>query len=269
MRQVALVTGASSGIGLALAEEFAAHDYDLVLVSEQGDQLATVAGRFRESYRVNVMPLVQDLRREEGPALVHATTKQAGLDVDVLVNDAGVGQRGKFAEIPADKDLELIHLNVRAMTLLTKFYLSDMLARNSGRILNLGSIAGFQPGPLLAVYHATKAYVVSLSEALADELEGTGVTVTCLCPGPTATNFFARAGMQDTKVVQEGDMMSPADVARAGYEGLMKGERIVVPGANNKVMTFTRRLIPIRLQAKLNRRYYEQVEEEVEPVGAR
>lgn len=114
-----------------------------------------------------------------------------------------------------------------------------------------------------------KAYVVSLSEALADELEGTDVTVTCLCPGPTVTNFFTRAGMQDTKVVQEGDMMSPADVAKVGYEGLMKGERIVVPGANNKVMTFTRRLIPIRLQAKLNRRYYEQVEEEVEPVGAR
>ena len=263
VRPLALITGGSSGIGLALAHEFASHDYDLLLVSEDAAALDRACREVTARFPVQVRVITQDLRKADGPRNLHEEVTALGLQVDVLVNDAGIGQRGDFADIPLSKDLELILLNVMAVTQLTKLFLVDMLRRGSGKILNLGSIAGFQPGPLLAVYHATKAYVVSLSEALADELASTPVTITCLCPGATDTNFFARAGMEDTKVVQDGNLMDPADVAKAGYEGLMDGERIVVPGARNKIMTFTRRLIPIALQAKMNRRYYEEAEETV------
>lgn len=263
VRQLALITGGSSGIGLALAHEFASHDYDLILVSEDTSALDQACREVTRRHPVQVRVITQDLRKADGPRKLHDEVTAMALQVDVLVNDAGIGQRGPFAEIPLTRDLELIQLNVMAVTQLTKLFLVDMLRRGSGRILNLGSIAGFQPGPLFAVYHATKAYVVSLTEALADELADTPLTITCLCPGPTATNFFARAEMEHTKVVQDGDLMDPAVVAKAGYEGLMDGERIVVPGAKNKVMTFTRRLIPIGLQARMTRRYYEEAEETV------
>jgi uncharacterized protein len=264
MKPIALITGASSGIGLALAREFAAHEYDLVMVSERPRELERAAFRIRDEFDCEALPIVKDLTWEGAADEIYDELGRRGLPIEVLVNDAGVGQRGEFVDIPPERDTYLIRLNVEAVTRLTKLFVRDMLDRGRGGILNLGSIAGFQPGPLLAVYHATKAYIVSLSEALAEELQDTGITVTCLCPGPTATNFFVRAGMEDTNVVQKGKMMDPEEVARAGFEGLMNGERIVIPGAMNKVMTFTRRLIPVSVQAKVSKKLYEQAEETVE-----
>ena len=153
----------------------------------------------------------------------------------------------------------MLRLNVEALVRLTKLFLPAVLARNRGKFLNLGSVAGFQPGPKLAIYHATKAFVVSFSEALAEELDGTDVTVTCLCPGPTATHFFARAQMEETWIVRHGSatMADPKDVAAKGYQALKNGERIYIPGVSNKGLTFTRRVTPKSLQAKLHEKLYE------------
>jgi short-subunit dehydrogenase len=177
-----------------------------------------------------------------------------------------VGQKGNFVDIPAEKYSELIHLNVMSLTHLTRLFLREMVDRNEGKILNLGSVAGFQPGPLMAVYHATKAYVVSLSEAVATELEDmeSKVTVTCLCPGPTDTNFFSRADLEDTNVVHYKDktMQSPEEVAKGAYKALMDGERIFIPGTTNKVSTFIRRVIPKSTQSKFQKKFYETYEED-------
>ena len=259
----ALVTGGSSGIGKAIADELAGRGWSLILVAEDAPGLGAAAAEIQSRHGVRVFPIEQDLRKADGPRNVHEQVLAMGHRVDLLVNDAGIGQRGEFFDIPVTRDLELLQLNVVALVQLTKLFGTDMRARGRGWILNLGSIAVFQPGPLLAVYHATKAFVVSLSEALADELEDSPVSITCLCPGPTATNFFARADMLDTNVFQDGKLMDPEEVAKAGVDGLFSGERIVVPGAKNKMLTFTRRLMPIGVQAKMNRRYYEEAEEDV------
>jgi short-subunit dehydrogenase len=185
---------------------------------------------------------------------------QSGAGIDILVNNAGLGQRGKFWENPADRDIAMIRLNVEAVVRLTRLFLPRMLERRSGRILNTASVAGFEPGPNLAVYHATKAFVLSLSESLATELEHTGVTLTALCPGPTDTDFFPKAEMVDTPAFQKANLMAPQSVAEAAYDALMKGERIIVPGALNKAMVATRRLLPESAQAKKNEKLYSETD---------
>lgn len=255
-----LVTGASSGIGEALLHEFASHGHNVIAVSNDQAELERTVERHRPMHPgVHIVPMTADLRSETAPSELYAAIKARNMTVDILVNDAGEGQLGPFAQVPIERDIELIRLNVEAMTRLTKLFLVDMLARGQGKIMNVGSVAGFQPGPTLAVYHATKAYVVSLSEALAEELKDTPITVTCLCPGPTDTDFFETADMEDTRVYRNKDktMMDPADVAKAGYDALMRGDRVVIPGAMNKIMTFTRRVMPGALQAKMQKRYYE------------
>ncbi|MHB1329144.1 MAG: SDR family NAD(P)-dependent oxidoreductase [Gemmatimonadales bacterium] len=255
-----LITGASSGIGEALLQEFASHGHNVIAVSNDRAELERTVERHRLMHpQVTIVPLTIDLRSESAPAELHAATVAGNMVVDILVNDAGEGQLGHFAQVPIERDIQLIRLNVEALTRLTKLFLVDMLGRGQGKIMNVGSVAGFQPGPTLAVYHATKAYVVSLSEALAEELRDTPITITCLCPGPTDTGFFETADMEDTRVYRNKDqtMMDPADVASAGYDALMRGDRLVIPGAMNKVMTFTRRVIPGALQAKMQKRFYE------------
>ena len=174
---------------------------------------------------------------------------------------AGRDSREKFHASDLTHDLEIIHLNIEAVVRLTKLFIGDMVDRGSGRILNLGSVAGFQPGPLLAVYHASKAFVVSFSEAVADELEGTGVTMTVLCPGPTDTEFFRRADMENARILEDGIVMDADEVARIGYEATIKGERVVIPGLSNRVMTFSRRLIPQSMQSKFHHKMYEVKDE--------
>lgn len=259
--QTVLITGASSGIGKALAQQFASEGFDIVAVASNAAKLEAAAAELRAAHAVDVITIAKDLTLAEAPQELYEEIGSRGITIDILVNDAGVGQGGTFAESPLDKDIEIIRLNVEALTRLTKLFLKDMLLRDSGRILNVGSVAGFQPGPLLAVYHATKAFVNSFSEALAEELKDTKVSVTLLCPGPTDTAFFARAELEDSRIFESGMLMEPAEVAEIAYDALMNGERVVIPGMSNRVMTFTRRLMPLALQAKINKKFYEVKEE--------
>lgn len=260
-----LLTGITSGIGKALAHQFAKNGYDLIGVARNQDKLKEVSGEFKEKYGIEVLTIQKDLANDGAAQEVYDEVKKTGRTVNILVNDAGVGQWGKFVDVPMEKYSELIHLNIVALTHLSSLYMKEMVSRNEGKVLNLGSIGGFQPGPLMSVYNATKSYIVSFSEALATELEEmeSKVTVTCLCPGPTDTNFFSRADMENTMVVEnkEMTMQPPEKVAEGAYEALMDGERIFIPGGMNKVTTFIRRVIPKSTQSKLQLKYYEKQEE--------
>ncbi len=260
--QTALITGASSGIGLHLAHEFAKHGHPLVLVAPVESELQRIAAEFERDHGVRVRVIAADLREEGSTERVFREV-QNGDPIAILVNNAGHGQRGKFWEIPIETDRSMIELNIFAYLSLTKMFL-PMLFERRGRILNTASIAGFVPGPMLAVYHATKAFVLSWSEALATELEDTGVSVTALCPGPTDTDFFVKADMEDTRAMQY--TAAPQEVAETGYEALMAGTRVVVAGAVNKAMVFSRHLMPAGAQAKMNEKMYEEIPAEDQKV---
>jgi short-subunit dehydrogenase len=260
-KQRALITGASSGIGKALAWEFAKNGHPVVLTAEDNGELEAVAQGIRDSFKTEVAVIAADLTKETAPQEIYDSLKEKGLDIHVLINNAGVGFRSPFAEAPLDKIIEILRLDIEALTRMTHLFLPDMLARGEGRILNVGSVAGYQPGPTMAVYHAAKAYVVSLSESLIEELKDTKVTVTCLAPGPVDTNFFDRAAMPDARANDPKMQMQPEEIAKAAHEGSMRGEHVVMPGMINKVMTFTRRVMPMELQAKLQKQFYESKEE--------
>ena len=189
--------------------------------------------------------------------LFDAIRREAVL-VDILVNNAGIGFRGRFWEIPLENQMNIVRVNIEAVLRMTHLFLPQMIRRNQGRIMNTASIAGFEPGPLLAVYHASKAFVLSFSEALATELEDTKLTVTALCPGPTDTDFFPKAGLTDTKAFQKAHVMAPQEVAELAYKGLMRGDRTVVAGGANKAMVFARRFMTEGAQAKMNQKIYER-----------
>jgi short-subunit dehydrogenase len=258
-RQTALITGASGGIGLELARLFAAGGYDLVLVARSADRLEEIAGELRSRHGITARVLAKDLAVPGSPEEVFQELEAAGVVVDVLVNNAGFATYGPFAEIDLGRELEELQLNVVTLTHLTKRLLPGMLARRRGGVLNLASTAGFQPGPLMAVYYASKAYVISFSEALAEELSGTGVTVSALCPGPTATGFQRRAGLEGSKLFSGAvQVADAAAVARAGYEGFLAGKRIVIPGLLNKVGVQSIRLSPRSLATKVVKRMQER-----------
>lgn len=259
-KETALITGASSGIGYHLAREFARHGHPLILVAPILDELERVSVEIEREFKVGVQPIGKDLTKDGAADDLYTGLTNAGVRVDILVNNAGLGQRGKFWENPPERDILMIRLNVEAVVRLTRLFLGPMLQRGSGRIMNTASIAGFEPGPNLAVYHATKAFVLSLSESLATELQDTGVTLTALCPGPTDTDFFEKADMVDTNAFQKANVMAPQPVAETGYAALMRGERVIVPGAVNKVMVAARRLMPESAQAKKNEMMYEETE---------
>jgi short-subunit dehydrogenase len=230
----ALITGASSGIGLELARIFAANKHDVVLVARSEGKLRELARECEASgVRAHVIPA--DLAVPDAARSILDTVARLGLEIDVLVNNAGVGVYGRFLETPLVTELESIQVNVVALTELTKRCLPAMVARRRGRILNVASTAGFLPGPLMAVYYATKAYVVSFSEAIANELEGTGVTVTALCPGPTASGFQAAAHLETSRIVSLLRKATSRSVAEAGYDAVMAGKALCIPGVSNKV----------------------------------
>jgi len=254
----ALVTGASSGIGLELSRLLASGGHNLILVARNEVTLRRLARELESAYGKMVHIVAKDLADPASPAAIHAFCMGRGLPVDILVNNAGFATNGPFAATDLPTELAQMQVNVVALTHLSKLFLPEMLALRRGRILNVASTAGFQPGPYMAVYYASKAYVVSLSEAMAEEVRGTGVSVTVLCPGPTRTDFQRRAGMENVAIAKQAFMMDAAAVAQAGYDGMMHGTPIVIPGLSNKagalLVKFVPRAFSRRLVGMLNKR---------------
>lgn len=248
----ALVTGASGGIGEELARLFAADGHSLVLVARSRDKLERLAGKLQDKHHVAARVLASDLARAESPREIFAELEGAGVSIDALVNNAGFGSYGLFAETDLKQELEMLQVNVVALTHLTKLFLPAMLARRRGYVMNVASTAAFQPGPLMAVYYASKAYVLSLSEALSNECEGTGVRVSALCPGPTETGFVAAAGMGDSKLFDRA-VMDARTVAVAGYRGLLAGKPVVIPGLRNSLLARSIGFFPRGLVTKVVR----------------
>ncbi|HEX2860582.1 MAG TPA: SDR family oxidoreductase [Lacunisphaera sp.] len=254
----ALITGASSGIGLHLAHVFAKNGHNLVLVAPIPSEIEEVANQIQTQFGVSVRALPVDLATLDEDPTVFADVAD---DVRILCNNAGLGRRGRFEEVSLDDHLQILRVNVEAVLRLTAFFLPRFIERGSGRILNTASIAGFEPGPLMASYHASKAYVLSLTESLATENAETGVTFTALCPGPVDTDFFEKAGMPEAVAFQKGNLMAPQDVAEAAYEALMAGKRTVVPGAINKANIASSRVTSKAAQAKMSQKQYEDADE--------
>ena len=260
--KTALITGASFGIGLELARIFAREGYNLVLVARSADKLRQLASELEKAHATRSLILAVDLTEPGAPAYVLDQTARADIQVTVLVNNAGFGQYGMFAENDLEECLRQIQLNVTALTHLTRLYLPAMIERaktklETGRILNVASTAAFQPGPLMAVYFATKAYVLHFSEALANELDGSGVTVTCLCPGATATEFHKRANATGMNLLKFG-AMDAHTVAEDGYRALMSGKPVVISGFKNWLLAQSVRFSPRRLVTAIARKTQEQ-----------
>ena len=243
---LALVTGASTGIGRELAKVFAAEGFDLVVVARRADALEALAEDLRRAEGCSVHVLPQDLLAPGAAQSVHDALAARGLRVDVLVNNAGVMEMGAFADTPAEVLDRLVELNTRVLVAMTRLFLAPMRERGSGRILNVASTAAFQPVPSMAAYAATKAFVLSLTEALSEELSGTGVTVTALCPGLTVTDMVekARATNENASAIPEFLMSDPRDVARAGFDACMAGRVIEVPGLANRALAEWTRFPP-------------------------
>ena len=250
--KTALITGASGGIGLELTRLFARDGYDLVLVARSENKLHEIADELQKAHGISVSVLAHDLAISNAPDIIFEALKEQKVRVDVLVNNAGFGTYGPFAEIDWNKECDLLQVNIVALTHLTKLFLPAMLSQRDGKILNVASTAAFQPGPLMAVYYASKAYVLSFSQALSNECAGTGVTVTALCPGPTQSDFQERAEMTQSKIVQ-GVLMTSAEVAAQGYKAMQNGKRRVITGFNNRVWTLAAKFLPTAATLKLVR----------------
>ena len=258
MSKTALITGASSGIGYELALLFAQDHYDCILVARSQEKLAELAARLQSEFRVEALVLARDLSKPTAVDEIYEEVTARSMPVDALVNDAGFPVFGLFAQTDLQAELDMLQVNVVALTALTKLFLKGMVERRSGRILNLASTAAFEPGPLMAVYYASRAYVLSFTEALANELRGTGVTATALCPGPTHTGFQKRGEMEDARLVQ-GNIADARSVALAGYRGMMAGKTIVIPGFTNKLVPWVVRFSPRRVVPAVVRRMQERV----------
>ncbi len=238
-----LITGATSGIGHELAKLFAADRYRLVLVARQQAALDRVADELGRTFQASVRVIPQDLSGPSAARNIVGILEKESIQIEILVNDAGFGMYGLFSGLDESTELAMMQVNMIALTQLTRLCLPGMLARRSGKILNVASTAAFQPGPLMAVYYATKAYVLSFSEALACELDGTGVSVSVLCPGPTRSAFQQRAEMGSSKLFDSG-VMDASVVAEAGYRGLMKNKTLIIPGFRNKLLTLVVKFSP-------------------------
>ena len=256
-RSVALVTGASAGLGEQFAQLFARDGHDVVLVARNAARMEPIAERLR-LHKINPIVLSEDLSKPGAAARVYAAVKARGLEVSYLVNNAGCGSTGPFLDLPLEKESEMVQLNCSTLLELCHFFGNDMRARKTGRILNIASTAGFQPGPFMATYFASKAFVVSFSEALSHELKASGVTVTCHCPGATATEFAGRAGNDSSRLFQRPGIAKPHDVAAHAYEAMMQGEVLSVHGLLNWVsmqsLRFSPRAVVRSITAALNSR---------------
>jgi short-subunit dehydrogenase len=252
-RQTALVTGGSGGIGLELAKVLARNSFDLVLVARKRDTLEAAAGQLEGKYGITAHVFAADLRETDAPQTIFDFLTNEAIDIHALVNNAGFGLGGEFVETDVQRELDMIQVNISALTHLTKLFVPAMVKRQAGRVLNVASTAAFQPGPLMAVYYATKAYVLSFSEALAEELRNTGVTVTALCPGPTETAFAEAAEMTKSRLFTAFGVADAASVAEYGFDAMMHGKRLAIPGIRNKIVAQANRLAPRALSARLAR----------------
>lgn len=249
MKKTALVTGASSGIGYELVIILAQNCYDVILVARSKQKLEDFKITLIEKYNVDVTIIIKDLSRAEGANELFEEIKDK--QIDVLINNAGIGDHGYFTSCNIDKLNHMMNLNILALTNLTRLILPSMIERNSGKIMNVSSIAGFQPGPLMAVYYASKAYVLSLSVALSSELSHTKVTVTVLCPGPTDTDFAKTANLDNSKLFQNLPVADVRTVSLYGYKKMQKGKTIAIPGLLNKLTVFMTKLTPRKLSANI------------------
>jgi len=230
-----LITGGTMGIGFELARLFAEDGYNLVIVARYQDELQKAAAMLKKEFKTEVITIEKDLFEPNAAFEVYDETKNKGIEINILVNNAGQGEYGKFVETDLEKELGMIRLNIASVVILTKLFAKDMLEIGHGKILNLSSIASKSPGPWHSVYHGTKAFIQSFSEALHYELKEGGIDVTALLPGATDTDFFRKANMEASKIVQEEELADPADVAKDGYEALMAGKDMVVSGLKNKL----------------------------------
>jgi uncharacterized protein len=251
-RTAALITGASSGIGYELTKLLVSDGFDVVLVARDEARLKRIADELIGTFNVNVTVIPKDLSRPEAAGELYREVRARDIEVNILVNNAGFSVYGPFAETSSRKELEMIHVNLVTLTQLTKLFLPGMLNQNSGKILNVASTAAFAPGPYSAVYSASKAYVLSFSEAIAEEVRGTAVSVTTLCPGPTKTEFAERAQMMNARIFQ-GRLSSAAEVAEAGYRALMRKRTTVVVGLANRLLVFSMRFSPRRLVTRVSK----------------
>jgi uncharacterized protein len=252
--ETVLITGASSGIGWELAKCFAADKTNLILVARSTDALEKLAAELREKFQIQAYVLAADLSLPETPQRIFSELKGRGISVDILVNNAGFGLHGEFSKMPLPRQLEIIHVNVTALTELTGLFLPAMIERRRGGILNVGSVAGFLPGPNMAVYYASKAFVLSFTEALAEELSDSGLNFSVLCPGPTESNFSNVARDGKTRKTQR-SKMSAQTVARIGHEKFRAGKIVVVPGISNQLLTFAPRITPRAIARKVIKKY--------------
>ena len=253
--RTALITGSSSGIGLELARLFAADRYNLVLVARGRAALQQLGEELQAQHGVAVRISPKDLAHPASPGELLLELQEAGIAIDVLVNNAGFGGSGPFVQTDWHHEAEMIQVNIVALTHLTKLFLPQIVARK-GKVMNVGSVAAFLPGPYTAIYYASKAYVLHFSEALAEELVGSGVIVSCLSPGPVETGFQKRAHSGGSSRANAALYLDVKDVARAGYEGLNQGKRIVIPGWKNRALTELLRLVPRNTVTKAVGRMY-------------
>ncbi|MFP4090820.1 MAG: SDR family NAD(P)-dependent oxidoreductase [Cyclobacteriaceae bacterium] len=258
MKNIALITGASGGIGAALATEHAKRGGDLILVARSANKLQERQASLKKQYQVKVKVIALDLSKTEAAQELYEQVQAANLQVNFLINNAGFGDYGLFQETDWQKEAQMIDLNMKSLTHLTKLFLPDMVRRKKGYIMNVASTAAFQPGPLMAVYFATKHYVLAFSEAIANEVKESGVRVTALCPGPTASGFQEAASMENSRLVSNKKLPASAEVAAYGYRAMLKGKPVAIHGTMNGLMARGVGFLPRQMVVNMVRRLQER-----------
>ncbi len=249
-KETVLITGASSGLGMELAKLFAADGSDLVLVARREERLIELADELKSEHGIEVHVLPKDLSKKTAPKEIFSHLNKENIEIDVVVNNAGFGNKGQIADLDTDLQLDMIQVNLVALTHLTRLFITGIIERGYGGILNVGSLAGFQPGPNLAVYYATKAYVLSFTEALAEEISNPNIKISCLAPGPVKTEFGEKSDLEDSLLFKV-SLMEMEPVVKAGYEGFRKGQTIIIPGLKQQIVPFLNRFTPRLLVRKI------------------
>lgn len=253
MKNTALITGASNGIGLELAKIHASKGGDLVLVARNKSKLEELKIALEKQFKISVLILAKDLSMPNAAMEIYEETTKLNIQVDYLINNAGFGDFGMFVETDWNKELQMINLNITTLTLFTKLYLQDMVKRRSGKMMNVASTAAFQPGPKMAIYCATKAYVLSFSEAVSNEVSDKRITITALCPGATETGFKTAAALDESKLFKDKKLPTAKEVAKYGYDAMIKGKAVAIHGMLNYILANAIRFIPRAVILKVSR----------------